>query len=213
MGILERFPKSCPLNRRDAAQAGRFVLASQTMLAYGLPRDFLRLGEDTKCASQIIGYRFVVWLNRDDVVGHLGTAIEVLRKDQRRAKNVENPAKQDTVTVVPIDPATKMPKRARGTETRTSHTCPPSGNSIEFLEFTPILVRLLDSSAGPIQTTNNSSYADRNKHQRSSRKSGSQRAWRRSKEASGSTCVHARRHKSRGLRDRARRTPRALLVK
>jgi len=41
-----------------------------SLKAYGLPDDFFQPGADTKCASQIIGYRFVVWLdNRNVAVG------------------------------------------------------------------------------------------------------------------------------------------------
>jgi hypothetical protein len=36
--------------------------------AHGLPNDFFRADADTKCAGQIIGYRFVVWLNNQTVV-------------------------------------------------------------------------------------------------------------------------------------------------
>jgi hypothetical protein len=35
--------------------------------AHGLPKDFFRASTDTRCASQIIGYRFVVWLNNETV--------------------------------------------------------------------------------------------------------------------------------------------------
>jgi hypothetical protein len=42
--------------------------------AYGLPRNFFQPGEDTKCASQIIGYRFVVWLNSDNVAVGFNTS-------------------------------------------------------------------------------------------------------------------------------------------
>ena len=33
----------------------------------GLPKGFFQLDAETKCAGQIIGYRFVVWLNSEDV--------------------------------------------------------------------------------------------------------------------------------------------------
>src|SRR5437016_2790635 len=42
--------------------------------AYGLPRNFFEPGADTKCASQIIGYRFVVWLNNDNVAVGFNTS-------------------------------------------------------------------------------------------------------------------------------------------
>lgn len=33
-----------------------------------LPKDFFEPDADTKCGGQVIGYRFVVWLNRDELV-------------------------------------------------------------------------------------------------------------------------------------------------
>jgi hypothetical protein len=35
--------------------------------SYGLPSGFFRAGTDSTCASQIIGYRFVVWLSNENV--------------------------------------------------------------------------------------------------------------------------------------------------
>ncbi len=40
----------------------------------GLPDDFFRPGFDTKCASQIIGYRFVVWLDNKNVAVGFNTS-------------------------------------------------------------------------------------------------------------------------------------------
>jgi hypothetical protein len=34
---------------------------------HGLPKDFFQADADTKCAGQVIGYRFVVWLNNESV--------------------------------------------------------------------------------------------------------------------------------------------------
>src|ERR1700730_15562235 len=42
--------------------------------AHGLPEDFFRANTDTKCASQIIGYRFVVWLNNETVAVGFNTS-------------------------------------------------------------------------------------------------------------------------------------------
>lgn len=42
--------------------------------ANGLPDDFFEKGIDTKCASQIIGYRFVVWLDNQDVAVGFNTS-------------------------------------------------------------------------------------------------------------------------------------------
>jgi hypothetical protein len=45
--------------------------------AHGLPAGFFHVDADTKCAGQIIGYRFVVWLDNERVaVGFKGTAQE-----------------------------------------------------------------------------------------------------------------------------------------
>jgi hypothetical protein len=41
--------------------------------ALGLPKDFFR-SDAAKCAGQIIGYRFVVWLNREDVAVGFNTS-------------------------------------------------------------------------------------------------------------------------------------------
>jgi hypothetical protein len=38
-----------------------------SLKADGLPDGFFKPGADTKCASQIIGYRFVVWLDNQNV--------------------------------------------------------------------------------------------------------------------------------------------------
>lgn len=42
--------------------------------AQGLPKGFFRSDADTKCAGQIIGYRFVVWLNSNDVAVGFNTS-------------------------------------------------------------------------------------------------------------------------------------------
>lgn len=41
---------------------------------HGLPKDFFQADADTKCASQIIGYRFVVWLNNESVAVGFNTS-------------------------------------------------------------------------------------------------------------------------------------------
>lgn len=41
---------------------------------HGLPKDFFQTDYDTKCASQIIGYRFVVWLNNETVAVGFSTS-------------------------------------------------------------------------------------------------------------------------------------------
>jgi hypothetical protein len=42
--------------------------------AHGLPSDFFRVDAQTKCAGQIIGYRFVVWLSNKDVAVGFNTS-------------------------------------------------------------------------------------------------------------------------------------------
>jgi hypothetical protein len=42
--------------------------------ANGLPEGFFQPGADTKCSSQIIGYRFVVWLNNQNVAVGFNTS-------------------------------------------------------------------------------------------------------------------------------------------
>jgi hypothetical protein len=41
---------------------------------HGLPKKFFRADADMKCASQIIGYRFVVWLNNESVAVGFNTS-------------------------------------------------------------------------------------------------------------------------------------------
>jgi hypothetical protein len=45
-----------------------------TLDKFGLPANFFQLGEDSKCASQIIGYRFVVWLDDQTVAVGFNTS-------------------------------------------------------------------------------------------------------------------------------------------
>jgi hypothetical protein len=42
--------------------------------AHGLPKDFFRADAETKCAGQIIGYRFVVWLSNEAVAVGFNTS-------------------------------------------------------------------------------------------------------------------------------------------
>ncbi len=45
-----------------------------SLKAHGLPDNFFEPGADTKCSSQIIGYRFVVWLNSENVAVGFNTS-------------------------------------------------------------------------------------------------------------------------------------------
>jgi hypothetical protein len=48
--------------------------ARVSLRADGLPASFFQLGADTKCANQIIGYRFVVWLDKENVAVGFNTS-------------------------------------------------------------------------------------------------------------------------------------------
>jgi hypothetical protein len=52
--------------------------------AYGLPDSFFEPGFDTKCASQIIGYRFVVWLDNKDVAVGFNTSPNCRQSSDRK---------------------------------------------------------------------------------------------------------------------------------
>jgi len=60
-GPRKNLPETMPEVRIDLSQ-------------HGLPKDFFRADADTKCASQIIGYRFVVWLNNETVAVGFNTS-------------------------------------------------------------------------------------------------------------------------------------------
>jgi hypothetical protein len=63
---------SAPPNS-DSAPGEPKPNARVSLSAYGLPKDFFQPVAE-KCANQIIGYRFVVWLNSDDVVVGFNTS-------------------------------------------------------------------------------------------------------------------------------------------
>jgi hypothetical protein len=46
---------------------GPVAVVRVALKAYGLPEGFFQAGADNKCASQIIGYRFVAWLDNQNV--------------------------------------------------------------------------------------------------------------------------------------------------
>ena len=56
------------------AEVGPSPTVRLPLKAHGLPDNFFELGADTKCSSQIIGYRFVVWLNSDAVAVGFNTS-------------------------------------------------------------------------------------------------------------------------------------------
>jgi hypothetical protein len=49
-------------------------VARVNLSEHGLPKDFFRADADTKCAGQIIGYRFVVWLSNEKVTVGFNTS-------------------------------------------------------------------------------------------------------------------------------------------
>ena len=53
---------------------GPLAAVRVSLKAYGLPDGFFQPGADTKCASQIIGYRFVVWLDNQNVAVGFNTS-------------------------------------------------------------------------------------------------------------------------------------------
>ncbi len=56
--------------------------------AHGLPDDFFQPGTDTKCSNQIIGYRFVVWLDREKVAVGFNTSPCFRRSPDRKVDGV-----------------------------------------------------------------------------------------------------------------------------
>ena len=56
--------------------------------ANGLPEGFFRPGADTKCSSQIIGYRFVVWLDSQNVAVGFNTSPSCRPAPDRKVSGV-----------------------------------------------------------------------------------------------------------------------------
>jgi hypothetical protein len=56
--------------------------------ANGLPEGFFQPGADTKCSSQIIGYRFVVWLNAQNVAVGFNTSPNCRPEPNRKISGV-----------------------------------------------------------------------------------------------------------------------------
>ncbi|MFZ0339781.1 MAG: hypothetical protein WAL45_17250 [Terracidiphilus sp.] len=55
-------------------EAGPTASVRVPLKADGLPESFFQAGADTKCSDQIIGYRFVVWLNNQNVAVGFNTS-------------------------------------------------------------------------------------------------------------------------------------------
>jgi hypothetical protein len=56
--------------------------------ANGLPEGFFRPGEDTKCSGKIIGYRFVVWLDSQNVAVGFNTSPNCRQSPDRKVSGV-----------------------------------------------------------------------------------------------------------------------------
>jgi hypothetical protein len=56
--------------------------------AYGLPKDFFQVDADTKCAHQIIGYRFVVWPNNETVAVGFNTSPNCRPSPSQRVRGI-----------------------------------------------------------------------------------------------------------------------------
>src|SRR4030095_5470444 len=63
--IAAAFLVACSASRRNPTEPIPAVRIDLSQ--HGLPKDFFSPDADTKCASHIIGYRFVVWLNDETV--------------------------------------------------------------------------------------------------------------------------------------------------
>jgi hypothetical protein len=68
-GCRRRQPETASLPEVGPAPTRRIALKQ-----YGLPADFFRPGEDTRCSNRIISYRFVVWMNNQDVAVGFNTS-------------------------------------------------------------------------------------------------------------------------------------------
>jgi hypothetical protein len=66
------FAVACSTSRRIPTEPTPAV--GIDLSQHGLPKDFFRPDADAKCASQIIGYRFVVWLNNETVAVGFNTS-------------------------------------------------------------------------------------------------------------------------------------------
>jgi hypothetical protein len=66
------FLVACSASRRNTTEPIPTVRIDLSQ--HGLPKDFFHADADTKCASQIIGYRFVVWLNNETVAVGFNTS-------------------------------------------------------------------------------------------------------------------------------------------
>jgi hypothetical protein len=68
-GCQRRQPQTA--NLPDLGPAPKLEVA---LKPYGLPADFFRPGADTECSNRVISYRFVVWMNNQDVAVGFNTS-------------------------------------------------------------------------------------------------------------------------------------------
>lgn len=86
------FLAGCSPARADASpaqiEAGPNASVRVPLKPHGLPEGFFALGADTKCSSQIIGYRFVVWLDNQDVAVGFNTSPNCRLSTDRKVDGV-----------------------------------------------------------------------------------------------------------------------------
>ena len=68
--------------------AGPAASVQILLKAHGLPEDFFQPGAETKCSNQIIGYRFVVWLDSENVAVGFNTSPCFRRSPDRKVDGV-----------------------------------------------------------------------------------------------------------------------------
>jgi hypothetical protein len=82
----------CPsLQKHDSslqADVGPTANVRVSLKTYGLPEGFFQPGADTKCASQIIGYRFVVWLDSQNIAVGFNTSPNCRQSPDREVSGV-----------------------------------------------------------------------------------------------------------------------------
>jgi len=69
-------------------ESGPVASVRVPLKADGLPDGFFALGATTKCSAQIIGYRFVVWLNSEDVAVGFNTSPNCRQSPDRKVDGV-----------------------------------------------------------------------------------------------------------------------------
>jgi hypothetical protein len=80
------FLVACSASRRNPTEPIPTVRIDLSQ--HGLPKDFFQADADTKCASQIIGYRFVVWLNNETVAVGFNTSPNCRPSPDRKVRGM-----------------------------------------------------------------------------------------------------------------------------